>query len=39
MGGRVGGIVFAAVLVLATIWAYNHFTKDGVANLGKKAAA
>lgn len=32
------GYVMLAVLVLATIWAYNKFSKDGgVSTLGKTA--
>lgn len=36
--GRVGGIIFAALIVLGTIWAYNHFSDTGISTLGAKKA-
>lgn len=29
------GILVGALVILAVIWAYNHFSKDGIAALGK----
>lgn len=33
------GYLFLGLAVLAVIWAYNRFSKDGISNLGKAAAA
>lgn len=35
---KFGGILFAALIVLGTIAAYNYFTKDGIATLGRPTA-
>jgi len=32
------GYLMLGLVVLAVVWAYNRFTKDGIAMLGKKAA-
>jgi len=37
MGGKsFGTILFIMVIVAATIWGINHFTKTGVSQLGVK---
>lgn len=33
---NVGGLIFAAIVVLGTVWLYNHFSDGGIASLGKK---
>jgi hypothetical protein len=37
--GRVTGFLMVAVLVLATIYAYNRFSGKNVSALGSKTAA
>lgn len=37
--GRLSGVIFGALMVLATIYAYNYFSKDGITALGKKTSA
>jgi hypothetical protein len=36
---RITGILVGALLVLATVWAYNRFSGKTIATLGAKAAA
>lgn len=31
----IGGILVVAIMVLGVVFAYNRFSKDGVANLGR----
>lgn len=37
--GGILGLVFVGVLVLVTVWMYNHFSDAGISELGKPKAA